>query len=355
MTANYIPLELRVMDKFHHVDMGFLNRRLCITAITGMSQEALQYFLEHQKPGNDHMTVLANDHLLVTVLLDCYDAVGAPTLCGALARGRPRHIFCSTERLAPCPEIYDAKRVCHEVELDVEFEKPVVIAYHTSHIVSDTGRMVLAEGSRKGYVTSIVGLLHDKGERFEIEPLVIGNPWFEHYRNGEDSAALMWLGRVFGEILPEDIDQFSEMRGVEVASKDEWMAAMRNVPEAVVKKAIASLLLEPTKNDWGGEPDDHFSGNISVQGRRRTAAFLLKGPSKFRELTLDMCGKRADQIHRMVDSGADVCIVQHAHLIGATVRRTLRTEAIRPGGSRRKYCLIDGQATYRILKAYSVL
>ena len=203
--------------------------------------------------------------------------------------------------------------------------------------------------------TSIVGLLHDRQDRFEIEPLVIGQPWFDHPRNGNSGAELMWFGREFGEILPEDIDQFSKMRDVEVANKDEWMAAMQHVSEAVVKEAIANLLSEPSKKDWGGESDDHFSANVSVQGRRRTAAFLLKGPSKFRELTLDMCGKRADQIHRMVDSGADVCIVQHAHLIGATVRRTLRTETVRPGGSGRKYCLIDGQATYRILKAYSVL
>ena len=301
------------------------------------------------------MTVRANDHLLVTILLDCCEALAAPTLLGALARGRPRHLFRSTERLEPCPEIYDANRVCHSVELDLEFEKPVVIAYHTNHIVSDTGRMVLEKGSRADYVNSIVGLLHKRNDRFEIEPLVIGQPWLDHPRNGKDGAALMWYGREFGEILPEDIDQFSKLRSVEVGSKDEWMAVMQDVSEAVVKEAIAKLLSEPSKKDWGGESDDHYSGNVSVQGRRRTAAFLLKGPSRFRELTLDMCGERADQIHRMVDSGADLCVVQHAHLIGATVRRTLRTETVRPGGSRRKYCLIDGQATYRILKAYSFL
>ena len=316
MTAIDIPQELRAEDKFHHIAMGFLNRHLCITALL---PEARQHFVEQQKPGNDHMTVLANDHLLVTTLLDCCEALTAPSLLEALARGRPRHLFRSTERLEPCPEIYDADRVCHAVELDLEFGKPVVIAYHTRHIVSDTGKMVLAKGSHDDYVHSIVGLLHDRDDRFEIEPLVIGQPWFQHPRNGKDAAALMWFGRSFGEILPEDIAEFSKMRDVEVGSADEWMTAMGAVPEPVVKEAIATLLSEPTKKDWGGESDDHFSANVSVQGRRRTAAFLLKGPSKFRELTLDMCGKRADQIHRMVDSGADVCVVQHAHLIGTIV------------------------------------
>ena len=273
----------------------------------------------------------------------------------ALHRGEARHLFRSTERLASCPEIYDADRVCHAVELDLNFGKPVAINYHTSHIVSETGKMVLAEGACKGYVNSIVGLLHDRRVRFEIEPLVIGAPWFDHPRNGNDGSRLMCLGGSFGEILPEDIDQFSGMRDIHVASAEEWMDVMKKMPEVDVKKAIARLLNEPIKNDWGGESDDHLSANVLIRGQRRTAAFLLKGPSPFREMTLEMCGKRADQIHRMVDVGADISIVQHAHLIGHVVRKTLRELTVRPGGWRRKYCLIDGQAMYRILKAHSLL
>ena len=100
MTATHIPQGLRAKDKFHHIDMGFLNRRLCITALL---PEARQHFLEHQRPGLDHMTVLANDHRLVTILLDCCEELDAPTLLGVLARGRTPHLFRSTERLEPVP------------------------------------------------------------------------------------------------------------------------------------------------------------------------------------------------------------------------------------------------------------
>ena len=352
MTVLEIPKELRCKNKFHHIDMGFLNRRLCISAL---SLDTRLSFIEHQKPGTDHMTVLANDHLLVTLLLDSCEAVDAPTLLQALSLGKPTHLFRSTERLAPCPEIYDAARVCHTVELDLEFGKPVCIAYHTNHIVSDTGKMILQEGAPKGWLCSVVGLLHDKQDRFEIEPFVIGQPWFDHPRNGDDRSRLMFLGGRFGNILPEDIDQFSRMIEVKVESADEWMNVMRSLSEAKVKKAIASLLSEPTKKDWGGEANDLFSANVTIHGQPRTAAFLLKGPSAFREMTLDMCGKRADQIHRLVDSDADVSIIQHSHLIGNVVRKTLRNLTVYPGGSHKKYCLIDGQTTYRILKAYSLL
>ena len=349
MSVHDIPKALRGKDKFHHIDMGFLNRRLCVRALPA---DLFREFHELQRPGSDHMTVLTNDHLLVTKLLDACRAADAPTLLEALALKQSTHLIRSTERFAPCPEIYDAKRVCHEVLLDFAIEKPVYVAYHTSHLVSETGKMILADGAPKGRVNSIVGLVHNEERRFEIEPLVIGQPWFDHWRNGDDSATLMCLGRDFGEILPEDIDQFSKMAQVELDSTDEWLRAMQSIPEAEVKRAFADLLLEPTKKDWGGEENDHYSGNLSVHGRRRSAAFLLKGPSVFREMTLDMCGKRADQILRLTKSGADISIVQHAHLIGNAVRETLRNFVIQPGSSRRKYCLIDGQATYRILKAY---
>ena len=117
-----IPAELRIKDVFHHIDMGFLNRRLCLTALP---PKVRAWYIEHEKPGTDHMTVLGNDHLLVTVLLDVCEAIEAPTLVEALTLGKSRQLFRSTERLAPCPELYEAARVDHEVELDVDFGKPV--------------------------------------------------------------------------------------------------------------------------------------------------------------------------------------------------------------------------------------
>ncbi len=350
MSIADVPPKLRTKDAFHHIDMGFLNRRLCMTAL---GAEGRKYYAEHATPGDDHVVRLGNDHLLVTMLEDLCEHLGAPTLLEALTDGTKR-VFRSTEKLAACPEVYGAARVEHAVELPLDFGKPVVIAYHTKHIVSDTGRMTLAGGSKEGYVESIIGRLHAEPTRYRIEPLVIGAPWFDHPRNGDESADLTWLGQEFGEILPEDIEQFSAMKNVEVASAEEWQKEMSELAEAAVKKALAELLREPTKKDWGGESDDHFSGNVVVGGRRRTAAFLLKGPTNFREMTLEMAGKRADQIYRLTRTDAEIYVVQHSHLIGDAVRGTLRALTVRPGG-RKKYCVIDGLATYRILKAYGKL
>jgi hypothetical protein len=352
MSIANISAALRTKDAFHHIDMGFLNRRLCLTAL---GESCRKYYSEQALPGDDHGARLSNDHLLVTILEDICEQLGAPTLLEALQAGETRGLFRSTEKLAACPEIYTDKRVEHAVELPLEFGKPIVIAYHTQHMVSDTGRMTLAEGSGKGYVQSIIGRLHDEPGRYRIEPLVIGSPWFDHPRNGEESGELLWFGREFGEIIPEDIEQFGEIKNATAASAEEWQSVMSKLPEQTVKECFASLLVEPTKKDWGGESDDHFSANVTVGGRRRTAAFLLKGPTNFREMTLDMTGKRADQIYRLTRTDAEIYVVQHSHLIGDAVRGTLRALTIYPGGRKKKYCVVDGLATYRILKGYGKL
>jgi hypothetical protein len=341
-----IPKTYRLADYFSHIDMGFLNRRLAISALGPIRQE----FLERQKPGDDHWTILNNDHLLVTMLIDVCTAVSVPTLAEALALGRPKHMFMSTERLEPCQNIYDASRVTHGVHLDYDYGRPVVISYHTHHIVSDTGRMVLRDGYQKGHRESIIGLLHSRPEEWEIEPIVIGAPWLDHPRN-EDGAGAVWYGYDYGEILPEDIQEFARMAEVSVSNADEWMSVMRALPEQRVKAAFASLLSEPTKKDWGGEENDHYSSNVTVGGRRRTAAFVLKGPARFQEMTPAMCGQNGDQIYRLAKCGADISVIQHCHQVGAAVRETLRSFTVTPGRPR-KFCIIDGQATYRILKAY---
>ena len=350
MTARDVPDHLRTKDEFHHIDPGFVNERLCLLSLDEQARDEL---LSHLTPDDNHLARLANQHRLVTALLDCCESVNAPTLLEATRLARPKQLFRSTERLAPCPEVYAEARVTHRVEFAVDVGKPVDIAYHTRHLVSDTGKMVLAAGATEGYTSSIVGLLHDRGHSYEIEPLVIGAPWFEHSRNGDDSDSLAWLGQDFGEILPEDIEQFAKMTEVEVLREQDWMQTMRRTTEEEVKTAIVALLAEGPKKDWGGETDDHFSGNVTVQGRRRSAAFMFKGPGNgFREMTMDMCGKRADQIHRMVGVQADLSVVQHCHQVGSAVRQTLRSLVVYPGGRRRKYCVIDGLATFRILKAY---
>src|SRR3954447_26968039 len=111
--------------------------------------------------------------------------------------------------------------------------------------------MSLARGYEEGYRQSIIGLLHNRECVWEVEPIVIGAPWLDHPRN-ENGLEAVWCAQDYGEILPEDVQEFSRMKEVEVFSIDQWASTMRSVPEQRVKEAVAALLNEPAKSDWGG-------------------------------------------------------------------------------------------------------
>ncbi|MGX1587876.1 hypothetical protein [Brevundimonas diminuta] len=99
---------IRKTDHYHHIDPGFLNRRLCLSSLP---RDLLDYFDQKRLPGDDHLSQLRNDHLLITIVLDMASQVGAPTLLEALARGKPRQVFVGAHRLAPCPEVRTEPRV----------------------------------------------------------------------------------------------------------------------------------------------------------------------------------------------------------------------------------------------------
>ena len=161
----------------------------------------------------------------------------------------------------------------------------------------------------------------------------------------------MWEAQTHFENLIEDFDQFKKIANVD---KPTSVEPMRHVSEFAFKSCLAKILGDPTKKDWGGEMSDHFTGNLNlVGGRRVTGAFLLKGPAKFRPMTLNQLGKNNDQIFRLSQEPADVLFVQHCHEIESAVRATLRAFAVQPGRPRR-YCLIDGRDSLWLLQAYGL-
>jgi len=70
-------------------------------------------------------------------------------------------------------------------------------------------------------------------------------------------------------------------------------------------------------------------------------------------MKLTHLGKNNDQILRLAEEPADVLFVQHCHDISPVVRKTLRAFAVQPGNPRR-YCLVDGRDSLKLLKAYDL-
>ena len=154
------------------------------------------------------------------------------------------------------------------------------------------------------------------------------------------------------ELQPNEIQQFSGIDSMWAASKTEF-AYLADVTERTVKETIAGLLGEhDVPADWGGEESDLFSAELLVGGRRRTGAFLLKGPAKFHQMMPRDLGKNGDQLYRLFNIPADIYIVQHCHTISPAVRKTVEAFALqRSLTAACRYVIMDGYETARLLRA----
>ncbi|MFG0256561.1 MAG: hypothetical protein ACF8GE_01530 [Phycisphaerales bacterium JB043] len=342
--------EIRLSTPYHFIDPGFINLRKCFSVF---GEPYINFYNEHAKKDGDWQDDLRNNHIAVEAALQICSAAKVPVLGELANTPRVGVIFCSTERLEGAPDVYEEgiERVRNKVLLDAETDRTIWLDYGIEHFVASTGR---SEQSHESYVSIIGQVRSVSDDALIIHPLIMGAPTFDHWRNSGIPHSLAWYGFDLYQIFPEDIDQFSRIKTIDRESCNDWEETMKELSENFVKEQLATILGDETSRDWGGEQADHYSTSISIGGRRVSAAFLLKGPSKFREMTLEICGKRADQIVRLSKTNADLLIVQHSHDVGIAVRDTLRAFAVQPSNPRR-YCIIDGRDTFRILKSYGNL
>lgn len=332
----------------HHIDAGFINRRKCISVF---GRPYADLFNKMRYPGDDHMSRLMNDHLMIHLALAACKVMNVPSLLECMQDPRPRQLFCSTEKVKGCGNaVYNMNRVSNQVKPAFESTRKVFLEYNTSHIYADTQRMLLSDGHTMSLVAEVFTV---DEEKIIAHPLIMGTPTFDNPDNrklGFDYAFDNWTQY---QLYPEDIDQFSRCSEINV-SADEWQSVMKSLSEDYIKAIFCKLLNDDASKDWGGEQYDHYTADISLNGVRKSGAFVFKGPAVKGEMKPKHLGKNGDQIYRLNQSNAEVLFVQHCHHIGEAVRETLRAFSVKPSNPRH-YCLIDGKDTYRILKAYGLL
>ena len=229
---------------------------------------------------------------------------------------------------------------------DVSPGKKLVIEFSKNGIITDTAYTRLSGSTNLFAFCSIVDI---SNSQIRAVPYLVGD-LVERSSRGLD---LRFVNQLY---LPvQDIDQFEGVDFQQRVSKDEFHR-LKDVPEREVKELFCELLGEESvPKDWGGEEADLFSSNLSVHGRKHSAAFLLKGPARFHEMTLADCGKNGDQIYRLFNTPAEVFVVQHCHKISPAVRKTIEAFALSQYARRCRYTLIDGYDTARILHAHGRL
>jgi hypothetical protein len=155
----------------------------------------------------------------------------------------------------------------------------------------------------------------------------------------------------------EDLDSFQEIRKVAAETVAGSLIRSRiELSEDVVQTDIEEILqVAFHKQDWGGEVNDLYTANVRFHGRQMATAFLLKGNGlKARTMEIAHCGKNGDQLQRLVTSPAELFVVQYIGPISEAVISDMdgKIRAIRASGNRAWFCIIDGQETARLLRAY---
>jgi hypothetical protein len=157
----------------------------------------------------------------------------------------------------------------------------------------------------------------------------------------------------------DGIDSFAAVRDVPSEQVRELLVeGYLDVSEDFVQSGLEKILNVPFhKKDWGGETDDLYTANLEVGGRRVPTAFLLKGHGlKSRELRIKDCGANADQLLRLFEAPAELFVVQYVGVISEAVVKDVQGKANerRSRGGPARFCIIDGQDTARLLRAYGL-
>lgn len=337
-----------------YIDPGFVNRRLVHTLLTSLGAgHQYEAALSGIDPfAMDFQRELAANHRSTQFTLDVCQAKDVPSLVQFVVDGNYTHggLICSTD------EFVGKRFKRNQDRAEIRWKKTVrglptaKLRFSLSHICSDTTRSDLQETSVVAHVSRF---LRKEDEGLVFEPLVMGGPWLLAEDPGLQEQ-LSWHALDYFQLFIQDIDEFAEVRDFQ-AECSEWLHHMGAISEEVMKSFITELLGDQKAKDWGGEFADHFSRNIHIAGKRHTAAFLLKGPgSKHQPMTFRQLGKNGDQLFRLSKLPADLYVLQHCHEIAPAVLETLRNAIVQPHRKRR-YLVIDGRDSYRLLKAYDKL
>jgi len=341
--------EERALDPYLHVDPCYVNVSKCLRVFGGRFRE---YYMQTSVKEPTPMAQIFNNHLLVTYACDAARDRRVVSLAEALAEPRAGALFCSTEIVEGSSSARQRGQVArNRLRLPWPERRAVFIEYETYNCLSEGELRRMSEEQRLSMLCQIDIV---KDHEIVAAPLFLGTETFDHFRNDEAALALTNHAECWFECLPFDLGGLAA--GATVAPVDEtiWRAALgQHAPQVVDETLVGLLRTAPppeTREDWV----DITFAETTLAGRPVGITLLrLDHPA---DETLDAAAlfDAGNALVRLVQTPADVLVVQHAGRLDADVRAALREVAVPPHQPRR-YCLVDGGDTYRILKAAGAL
>jgi hypothetical protein len=153
-------------------------------------------------------------------------------------------------------------------------------------------------------------------------------------------------------VTVDDIDSFNKVRRVKNIDS---LLQLNEIPESKIKDGLKKIIGETQSfKDWGGEKNDLYTNKITYKGKRRVAAFALKGRATKGTLTPKKMGKNGDQIARLVGSSAEMFFVVYHGKIDESIISQLEAFSVARSmsGNTIYYGVIDGDDLNRLFQAY---
>lgn len=154
-------------------------------------------------------------------------------------------------------------------------------------------------------------------------------------------------------VTVDDIDSFRNVRKI---SNINTSLNLNKILEQKIKSGLQKIIGETnTFKDWGGEKNDLYTNKLWFKGKRRSAAFALKGKATQGTLTPGKMGKNGDQIARLVSSAADMFFIVYHSKVDESVISQLEAFALGKSLSGKPiwYGIIDGDDLNRLYQAYT--
>ena len=326
------------------VDPGFVHHRMIETILGEKGTELIEKKINEINLNTpEWRKLIVIDHIYTRIMLAFCEVHKINTLEELLFQGSG-HLFCSIVKTQPCEDFYDVERAeirCIPFE---GCEYSVELHLTTKRATGDTLRSQLQQG---GEFAIIARFYRKDNSTLIFHPLVIGFPLMQD----ADTSEAVWIK--YTDHYQVFLEQFEEFSLVKDHPLPDSHLEMQQIKETAFKACLGKHLSESTPKDWGGESSDFFTSHLHIDGQRVSAAFLLKGRSKYSPMKLSHLGSNSDQIVRLSKESADVLVVQHCHDILPVVLETLKVFATQPSNPRR-YCVVDGRESLRFLKACSL-
>ena len=231
---DYLTSEERALPLEPTMDPGFVHRRKIQTVLGPQGMQVVDDLIRRLPLVADWEKEVRIDHVYKDVFLEFCRIHKAKSLPEALLQRQGR-LICSTERLQPCPDVYNAARVV-SVREPLGLDDPrIEFHYSTKLIASDTLRSRLHDGDDIAVVAELYSATPDL---VVFHPILMGFPWLR----SNDPAwqdKILWWSRDFFENFVEDFDEFAR---VSTLDRPVDVSPMQAISERAFKRALAGLL-----------------------------------------------------------------------------------------------------------------